>query len=366
MNFSHIQKREYYWAALLLVGFNLWHSCARGIWNLSILDSLTIGTHTIELAKKIDPRIRPWKSYDGQFFYAMTFDPLLISKESVKYIDSAIYRYRRMLYPLLGYLFAFGQPQLFPYSLFFVNIIAWLLVILALWKIAKLENLPRAWLALAGLCTTGITYATFRTLCDTLSMAFVLWGCYLWRSRCIIFSATLFAFASLTRETAMTVPLTIFIYSAYRKDEKWLKMFAFGIIAALPPILWWIYVTLRLPGMKFPDIQYLTLPFLGIFKETLSTLHQTTSFMEHKRTLSIVIVTVPLILSVLFSFWRFPTFWGALALGQGLFCSIVQGGAWVYHAGSVRVIIPLTIFSIIWFFELAYSNRSPTSLKAVS
>lgn len=344
--------KQFYWLAIFIIAFNFWHSTMRGIWNFSILDSLTIGPPTIDLAHKTDPRIRPFKSYDGQFFYAMTFDPLLISKKTVQYIDEPLYRYRRMFYPLLGYAFAFGQTHLFPYSLFFVNLTAWILSGLALYKIGKMGNFPKWWLVSIVLFNTGLTYATFRTLSDTLSLSLILWGCYFWQKRWLGWSAIVFALASLTRETAVTVPLTIMIYSVYKNQIDWPRRFLFILTSLCPIILWWIYVNFRLPEISFPNQQYINFPFVGILKEAGIALQRETSFMEHKRTFSILIVTIPLILFLIYYFWKNVTFWGSLAFGQALFCSIIQGWVWDYHAGSARVVAPLMIFSTIYFFEL--------------
>ena len=352
-------RNYFYWAAVCLIGFNIWHSANRGIWNGSILDSLTIGSYTLELAQKTDPRIRPWKSYDGQFFYAMTFDPLLISKNSVRYIDAPAYRYRRILYPLLASILSLGQPHFFPYSLFAVNVFAWLLTGFILWKIANLEKLPSFWLVIGGLFNTGLIYATFRTLSETLMTASILCGCYFWKKESWVRSSLFFAAATLVREVALLVPITILIYELFKENKNPKKLIYFSLILAIFPLIWWSYLSFRLPANAGnAELQRLSLPFLGMFKELWISIRQQTSHTEHIRTFAIPALTVPLSLFIFLRFKSFPTLWGALALAQAIFCSIVRGDIWNYHASSARVIILLTIFSTLWFFEIACPNSA--------
>lgn len=52
--------------------------------------------------------------YDGQQFLSLAFDPFLQNPETVNSLDHPIYRYRRILYPLVSYVLAFGNPSLIP------------------------------------------------------------------------------------------------------------------------------------------------------------------------------------------------------------------------------------------------------------
>ncbi|OGR51976.1 MAG: hypothetical protein A3I11_08550 [Elusimicrobia bacterium RIFCSPLOWO2_02_FULL_39_32] len=384
-----LKKNKFYWLALIFIFFNVWHSSMRGIWNHSIFDALTIGSYTLELAHKTDPGIKPWKSYDGQFFYALTFDPLLISKSIVQYLDSPLYRYQRMGYPFLAHLAVLGKAAYYPFSLFILNILGWFSIGVALWKIARLEKLNPFWCALAGIFTTGLTYATFRTLSETLMTAFILWGLYFWKKRFKNISILLFSIASLVREVAILVPLSILIHeiyfnkninqevaeessedgkkSALKKNilhllfsnQKIKNNIMLSLIPMVLVIIWHTYVSARLSEFTNWDINRITFPFGGIIKEGWIGISQKTSLTEHSRTLSILFLTILLIPFTLYLFFKHPTFWGTLCVIQSLFCTIVKGDVWNYHASSARVIILLTIFSILWFFEIGAKNFNP-------
>ncbi|MBI2119610.1 MAG: hypothetical protein HYT97_08295 [Elusimicrobia bacterium] len=380
-----LKKNKFYWLALIFIFFNVWHSSMRGIWNHSIFDALTIGSHTLELAHKTDPRIKPWKSYDGQFFYALTFDPLLISKSVVQYLDSPLYRYRRMGYPFLAHLVALGKPTYYPFSLFILNILGWFSIGFALWKLARLEKLNPFWCSLAGLFTTGLTYAAFRTLSETLMTAFIFWGLYFWKKKFKKFSIFLFSIASLVREVAILVPLSILIYefcfnkninkensedgkeSTFKKNnlqylltnQKLRNNIMLSLIPMVVVIIWHTYVSARLSEFTNWELNRITVPFGGIIKEGWIGISQKTSLTEYTRTLSILFLTILLIPFTFYLFFKYPTFWGTLCTIQSLFCTIVKGDVWNYHASSARVIILLTIFSILWFFELGAKNFNP-------
>ncbi|MCB4755987.1 MAG: hypothetical protein LHV69_02975 [Elusimicrobia bacterium] len=352
-----MRTKFYFLAALTLIVFNIWHSLNRGVWNGSIRDSLTMGPNVIELAQKTDPRIRIRKQYDGQFFYAMTFDPLLLTRETLSYVDTPVYRYRRMLYPLLGYVFALGQRAWFPYSLFFVNVTAWFLIGFFLWKVGRLEGLPAMTMAVGGMAVSGLVFATFRSLCDTLAACLVIGGCYFWRKKDFWGSALLLALAGLAREVSVVVPVSIFIYSIFKKDGSLKKQIGFISIAILPALLWMLYLRMKLPHVPDPAGQLITFPFWGLLQETWISWHREMTTTERIRSISINVETALLMGFVLVRFWKFPTFWGALCLGQVVFLSLLRGDIWIYHASSARVVALLTLFCLIWFLELDRRRR---------
>ena len=51
-------------------------------------------------------------------------------------------------------------------------------------------------------------------------------------------------------------------------------------------------------------------------------------------------------------FWKNRSFWGWQAFSQAIFCSILRGDIWNFHAGSARVTAPMMVFSLIWYLEI--------------
>jgi hypothetical protein len=60
--------------------------------------------------------------YDGQMFLSLGLDPGLRHEGTIAALDLPLYRYRRILYPLLGYLLGLGNPALIPYSMVAINL----------------------------------------------------------------------------------------------------------------------------------------------------------------------------------------------------------------------------------------------------
>jgi hypothetical protein len=57
--------------------------------------------------------------YDGQFAYAIAVNPL----GAAPFLDNPAYRYQRILYPMLAWAMALGQPELVPWTLIALNIL---------------------------------------------------------------------------------------------------------------------------------------------------------------------------------------------------------------------------------------------------
>jgi len=239
----------------------------RGIWNRSVLDSLNIGDWTVELAEKTDTRIPTMrKSYDGQYYYAMAFDPFLISRDYIRYLDVPLYRYRRMLYPLLASIFVLGNHKSLAYSLFFVNVIAWFLLGWVTLKIARFEKFPRFYLVLGTCLASGVTFSTFRTLPETLALMLVLWGCLFWKEKNWYVSILFFALSGWARENALIVPMSIFVYEFVHHRFPLAKLTGFSAAVVMPTILWWFYLHFRLPPGDIFQSDFLTIPFMGMYR----------------------------------------------------------------------------------------------------
>jgi hypothetical protein len=144
--------------------------------------------------------------YDGQFFYRLALDPFTrVEKEHGITLDVPAWRQQRILYPLLVWTFARGDPERSAVWMIGLNLIAlgavgWLSGDLA-------QKLGRH--AAAGLLIAfypGLLYSLSRDLAEPVTAAWVLLGvAFFLRGR-----HTLAAFATclavLTRETSLLVP----------------------------------------------------------------------------------------------------------------------------------------------------------------
>ncbi len=192
--------------------------------------------------------------YDGQQFLTIALDPDLSEPGSIAALDHAAYRYRRILYPLLGYLLGLGSPVLIPWALVAINIVAigaCVGLVAWIWQTQNeqtgatvpfhvlnnslwLLTIPGLWMVL--------TLSTADILASALGLGAVAWaqrqrwwGMALW-----------LALGLLTRETLLILWVALLLTQGRRK--RWRSLKAFGV-SLLPLVAWLVWIEMRqLPG----------------------------------------------------------------------------------------------------------------------
>jgi hypothetical protein len=144
------------------------------------------------------PYSGPGYAYDGGWWYLIALDPI----HAASYVDSAGYRYIKIIYPLTARALALGKADLIPYTLILVNwlALAFGTLFLALWL--KRRGISH-WLALLYPAYYGVFISFQRDLTEPLAYALVLAAIYLYGfggRRRILGSSTCFALAALTRD----------------------------------------------------------------------------------------------------------------------------------------------------------------------
>jgi len=185
--------------------------------------------------------------YDGQQFLSLALDPLLQEEGTLAALDLPAYRYRRILYPLLGNLLGLGSPQLIPWALVGINILAIVaLIVLATWyyKGHRQASLKALW----GLAIPGIWLSLAFSTADLLAGVFTLGALYSEHRRRPWLCALALGLGLLTRETLLLVWLALALNALYRRRLASALPLA---LALVPALLWNLYVvSLGLPGGK--------------------------------------------------------------------------------------------------------------------
>jgi hypothetical protein len=163
---------------------------------------IQFGTHFVQYTHP--PRgaiVASPEGYDGQFFWTAAQDPLLLHAATTANLDRAggAYRLQRMAYPALAYVFALGQPEVIPWTLLAVNVLA-ILGITAGFAVYARSRGWSTWWALAIGLQPGFLLATMRDLSDPLATASMLGGLLMWQLRRSWWAAALFVVAVLARE----------------------------------------------------------------------------------------------------------------------------------------------------------------------
>ena len=206
--------------------------------------------------------------YDGQQFLSLAFDPLLQNYETIAALDHPIYRYRRILYPLISYLFSFGNRTLIPYVMVSIN---YLSIIGIVWIISLYFQLnqKQKWQPLLTLCIPGVWIVLSLGTADLLSSLLLILSFYCYRYNKPIWTAVTISLACLTRETMLLIWLAILLTSLIQKKKEHSKQLLW---AWIPPFLWTIYTSfLHLPGAVRVKANF-GYPFMGIYDKLISIL----------------------------------------------------------------------------------------------
>jgi len=176
--------------------------------------------------------------YDGQFSYALALDP--IGAEESGALDKPAYRYMRIVYPIAARLVAFGIPDLVPWSLLAVNVLAagataWLMAVLIGARAGAV------WAVLALLLSINYLIGVRLDLNEPLALLMAIAGLWLHKQRRFGLAAAAFAIAGLTKEVFLAFPLAVAIYEVTQRNLKTTAIILFG--SFLPYIAWSSAVT---------------------------------------------------------------------------------------------------------------------------
>lgn len=182
--------------------------------------------------------------YDGQFSLAIALDPLLHHPGTTASLDAPRYRYRRILFPALGWALGLGSPGLIPWALLAILVGSFLGLALTLGALVGAhggrfpgELLPLllvgAWISL--LLGTPALLSAF-----LFAQALLAYrredGRWMWIA---------LALAGLTRETSLVL-IPAFAWVAVRRWGR--REAVHTTLAAAPALAWNAFVLLRLPA----------------------------------------------------------------------------------------------------------------------
>lgn len=192
---------------------------------------VTIGTR---FSEGLDAEIGT-EGYDGQFVYFIVRDPASAPDFIAAGGDVPAYRFQRILLPALGIVLSLGQEPLIPWALLLVNLVALGAGTATLEHLLRQHNVSR-WYAVGFAFSLSIFGTVRLSLPEPLAYALAVGGVALAQRDRWAWSALLFALAGLAKETALIFPAAAGVYLLWRRQ--WTTALAFGLIAALPFVLW--------------------------------------------------------------------------------------------------------------------------------
>jgi hypothetical protein len=196
--------------------------------------------------------------YDGQFAYYIALNPA----DGCPRCDVPSYRYQRILYPLLAWALALGQPALIPWTLIAINVTALAGGTYFTERLLEAYRVSR-WYALAYGLYGGLVAGLRLDLTEPLAYGLVQAGLWLWmareargkgqeaRKRFVICDLQfgLFALAALTKETTLVAVAGLLLYLAL--ERRWWEVVRLGLIVGGPFAVWQgvLWAWLGAPGV---------------------------------------------------------------------------------------------------------------------
>ena len=241
------------------------------LWNYSIpfhgdiLGFYRIGTvlpHSPYVAPSAGVLAQGEVGYDGQLFLSVALDPLLAHPQSVASLDNPRYRYRRILFPVLGYLLSLGQRQVVPFILVLINAACLVALVVVIGRMLKARQRP-VWGALFVLGIPGYWCALLLTTSDLLAALLLALSLASYRGERYKGLAVCYGLAGLTHETMVVVIGSLTIPLLARKQWRETGTVLTGCI---PAVLWNVFVLWRIPsaGSTSGIVESFAFPGAGI------------------------------------------------------------------------------------------------------
>jgi hypothetical protein len=152
--------------------------------------------------------VQGYLGYDGQFYYRMGRNPANLAWSAYGIGMDAEYRFVRIGYSAVAWLGSAGQVPALPWALVVINVLAVGAIAVLGGQLAREAGRHPLWgLLLAGYF--GLATSVARDLTEPLAAACLVGGILAYRHRKLWAAAGLFAFAGLTRETALVAPFAL-------------------------------------------------------------------------------------------------------------------------------------------------------------
>jgi hypothetical protein len=199
--------------------------------------------------------------YDGQFYLTIALDPLLSDPGTTRALDVPRYRYRRILFPVLGWMLSGGRPALVPWALLTVLLTSFTGLALTLGELGRLRRCrgPGELLALALVGAWVSLLLGTAGLLSAFLLAQALLGYELGQGRR---TWVALALAGLARETSLLL-VPAFVFAGARRSGR--RAALATVTAAVPALVWNVWVLVRVPAGNAVGVAgRLAWPFLGL------------------------------------------------------------------------------------------------------
>jgi len=193
------------WLGFALARWQIW---AKGHLTLFIMAG-HVYTHRAQLPHGL--LLVPSAGYDGQFYYRLALDPANWNHTAFGITMDQSYRYTRLGYPILAWIFSLGQHQLVPVVLVVLNLFAVAAMAMLGGMFARDSGRHALW-GLAFVAYFGLVISVGRDTAEPVAEACMLGGLLAYRrggARMYLLATALFTYGAITRETILFAPAAI-------------------------------------------------------------------------------------------------------------------------------------------------------------
>lgn len=314
-------------------------------------------------------RPAPNVGYDGQFYLYISQDPLILKspKEKYKYIDSPSYRYQRIFYPLLAYLFSAGNRENLVWSFILINLLSILMGTLVVALMCKERGYSVSYSYFYAFIV-GHLISTMRNLNEPVGSFFCILAFYFYFKKSFGKTSLAFSFSVMTKETFILMPIGLFLeniiknilfnkYGEFAGNNGFKKLIKSNLYLAFPLVpllLWQFYVFSRFGKFAYQEsMGNIGLPFREIFKKLI--LLDGRIFSPNKETFEIMIFLTILMVFISLAIALFKKkvpIPGVISIYL-IFVSTYGKAIWIDFWSFGRVTIELFIIAMI---SLIFSN----------
>jgi hypothetical protein len=312
------------------------------------LIGLPEGRHVEPPALRQVPHVTSTQSYDGAFYAVRALDPLVRDPAVDRYMDSAPFRARRVLFSWTAFVLGLGRPEWILQAYALQNVAAWLLLALLLTRWLDVAT-PRG-LALWAAClfSHGLLWSVRLSLLDGPSLLVIATAVWAVEAERPFLAAAIAGLAGLARETNVIAAAAI---QPPRTRREWLRALALALIVVLPVLIWMDYLWSIYRSTLLQVNDPLGWPGAGFVSSLQRTWQRATAPDASRREL----LNLPLMVSMAIEAayvgtrwqWRQP--WWRVAAGYVVLMLVLGRSLWDPHTGAItRVLLPLTIgFNIL-------------------
>ena len=319
------------------------------------------------------------KGYDGQFFYRYALNPF---SKDIHYnefhqgnhgikVDKLKYRRARVLYPLTAWALALGYQPFVPYTLIFVNIFAFLLIIKISTQLVNRNKAP-PYYAYFPLLISGLYLGVARDLSDTMTCAMLALSYLLFvqkKTGWFLVASTLALFSRESSAFYLFIPYILLFIERFHTPS--LAGRIKGILPLFLPwlcfLLWSLFLSSLYPEQQGQSLlagiqKHFGIPFRGMY-DALTNINEAYSLLYVIVRRLIYILWSLMLFGLCFreisknketikKGWMYWNLWASLA-----FCLSYTYFIYIDPWSFVRVLAPAHLFC--FFFLIENKSRLP-------